>query len=170
MKAKLLLGGLIAYFLFCLGIVALIATLRGAEAEGPTQPIAFSHPLHVTRVGLDCRHCHAAVDRSRHPGIPSIQVCMECHAQAVQDRPEVQKLIAHWEEKRPIAWNRVHRLPDHVHFTHKRHVRAGVECVTCHSEVEHQPRIRQTRSLDMGWCVSCHREREASTDCWTCHR
>jgi hypothetical protein len=82
----------------------------------------------------------------------------------------VKKLRAHWAEKRAIEWVKVHELPWHVGFTHKRHVRAGVDCAECHGEVKYETRIRQVRSLTMGWCITCHRARGAPRDCWTCHR
>ncbi|MFH1143377.1 MAG: cytochrome c3 family protein [Candidatus Eisenbacteria bacterium] len=170
MKARLILGALIAYFLVWGGLIVLLTHLRGARAEGPAQPIAFSHPLHTEQVGLDCRHCHTTVDRAAFPGIPAVAVCMDCHRAAAVDRPEVQKLIRHWTAQEPIAWTQVHRLPAHVHFTHKRHTAAEVACVSCHGDVRFQDRIRQVRSLKMGWCVNCHRDRAAGTDCWTCHR
>lgn len=170
MRTKLILGGLAAYFLLCGALLLILAHVRGAGAIGPQQPIAFSHPIHIEKVGLDCAHCHRTADRSSHPGIPSVSICMECHESAAIERPEVQKLRAHWDEQRPIEWNRVHELPWHVGFTHKRHVAAGVACAECHGELSAQPRVRQVRSLKMGWCVDCHRERGAALDCWTCHR
>jgi hypothetical protein len=95
---------------------------------------------------------------------------MECHANAATDRPEIQKLTGFWENNEPIVWQRVHQLPWHVGFTHKRHVKAGVACETCHGDVAVESRIRQIRSLKMGWCVGCHRANGADTDCWVCHR
>ncbi|MBM3316678.1 MAG: cytochrome c3 family protein [Candidatus Eisenbacteria bacterium] len=170
MKAKLLIGALLAFFAFCGVLIVLLAHFRGAGAEGPAQPIAFSHPIHVETVGLDCAHCHATADRSRRPGMPSVALCMECHEQAAADRPEVRKLREHRDAGRPIEWARVYGLPWHVGFSHKPHIRAGVECAACHGELRAQPRVRRVSSLEMGWCVGCHRDRTADTDCWACHR
>jgi len=170
MNAKLWLSALVAYFLFFGALLFLVAHFRDAEATGPAQPIAFSHPVHIDTVGLECNHCHRTADRSRHAGIPTVEICMECHASAATDRAEIQKLTRYWEEEREIVWERVHAVPWHVYFAHKPHIRAAVECRTCHGDVEYQPRIRQVRSLKMGWCVACHRDREAPTDCWVCHK
>jgi hypothetical protein len=95
---------------------------------------------------------------------------MECHEKAATDRPEVQKLTGYWEDREPIRWVPVHNLPWHVLFTHKRHIRAGLICARCHGPVQVQERVRQIGSLKMGWCLRCHRQQEAPTDCLVCHR
>ena len=170
MVKKLLIGALAAYFVVCAAVVLVIAQVRGRGDEGPLQPIGFSHEVHIRNVALSCEHCHAYAEQSRLPGIPAVEVCMECHEQVAADRPEVRKLRQYWERREPIEWARVHELPWHVTFTHKRHIKAGVACETCHGEVSVQPRIRQVHSLKMGWCVSCHRANQADTDCGICHR
>jgi hypothetical protein len=95
---------------------------------------------------------------------------MTCHETVALDRPEVQKLRGHVERKEPVVWERVHSLPSFVHFTHKRHVRAGVDCAACHGGVASMARVKRVRPLTMGWCVSCHWTRGAPTDCATCHQ
>ena len=142
-------------------------TTRGLA---PEQPINFSHVIHVEQLGLECTHCHAYVERSPQATVPALSVCMACHKAAAVDRPEIQKLTRFWEEGRPMEWVRVHTLPWHARFTHERHIKAGVECVTCHGEVRAMARIRRVRSLKMGWCVNCHRSRQAPLDCTTCHK
>ncbi|MDH3217353.1 MAG: cytochrome c family protein [Candidatus Krumholzibacteria bacterium] len=139
--------------------------------QAPDQPIAFSHKIHVGRVGLDCRFCHETVDKSTYAGIPSVQKCMSCHANVATDRPEVQKLAGYWERQEAMEWNRVHRIRirNHVYFSHKSHIRAGIDCADCHGEVRYMDKVRQVSSLEMGWCVSCHQSKNASTDCLTCH-
>ncbi len=136
----------------------------------PDQPIAFNHNLHIEKVGLECTHCHRYTDKSPQAGIPSVSICMGCHESAAIDRPEVKKLRAFWERKEPIAWNKVHIQPWHVRFTHKRHIKAGIECTHCHGEVKAMTTVRKVRTLEMGWCVSCHREKNAPTDCLNCHK
>ncbi len=170
MKKRLLITGSIGYFVFSAAVLMVISQSRAHGGEGPAQPIAFSHPIHAGDLALDCTHCHQTVEDSRYPGFPSTGVCMECHKSAVTDRPEVQKLIQYHEENRTIEWVDVYELPWHVYFTHKRHIRADVECAQCHGDVTVQMPLRQVRTLRMGWCVSCHRERGADTDCWTCHK
>ena len=141
----------------------------GASASGTTQPIAFSHAEHVSQVGLDCQFCHAYARRGPVAGIPSVQRCVGCHRVVLNDQPEILKLIAYWEDEAPIPWVRVHDLPDHVRFTHRPHVRAEVACADCHGRVDQMDAAVQVESLSMGWCVSCHRERQANLDCLACH-
>jgi len=95
---------------------------------------------------------------------------MECHVKVKTDSPEIQKLTAAWADGRPIEWKRVHSLPWHARFTHKPHIGAGIECTTCHGEVAGMAVMRQARSLEMGWCLNCHRQKSAPTDCLTCHK
>lgn len=136
----------------------------------PDQPIAFPHTIHVSKLNLPCKFCHLYVDISRHAGGPPVEKCMSCHKSIATEREEIRKLTRHYEEKEPIAWNRVYFLPEHVYFSHKRHVKAGVDCVNCHGQVGAMKRIRRVSSLKMGWCVSCHRARGAPRDCATCHK
>jgi len=160
---------LTAYFLAVLAAVGALAW-DWRKHEAPVQPIAFPHPTHITKVGLACTHCHTTVDKSPRAGVPAMSICMECHKSAATDRPEIKKLAGYWDRKEPVPWIKVHILPWHVRFTHKRHIKAGVDCAVCHGEVKAEMRIRQVRSLRMGFCVNCHRQKGASTDCWTCHK
>jgi len=99
-----------------------------------------------------------------------VEKCMGCHKTIATGREEIRKLTRYYEEKRPIEWKRVYALPGFIYFSHKRHVKAGVECATCHGNVAGMKRIRRVNELVMGWCVSCHRVRGASRDCATCHK
>jgi len=135
----------------------------------PAQPIAFSHRRHVTEVGLDCQLCHVYARRSPVAGIPSVQTCAGCHQQVLADRPEVQKVLAFWEAEQPIPWVRVHDLPDYARFSHKRHLLGGLSCAECHGDVGRMEVAEQVASLSMGWCVTCHEDRDAPLDCLTCH-
>ncbi len=133
------------------------------------QPIAFSHSHHVTEIGIDCQFCHAYARRGPVAGIPSVQRCAGCHRVVLSEEPEILRVLEYWENEEPIPWVRVHDLPDHVRFTHKAHVRAGVGCETCHGDVAHMEAAVQVESLSMGWCVSCHEDRGATRDCLACH-
>jgi hypothetical protein len=95
---------------------------------------------------------------------------MGCHRTIATEREGIRTLTRHYEEKRPVQWKRVYALPDFIYFSHKRHVKAGVECATCHGDVAGMNRVRRVNELAMGWCVSCHRVRGASRDCATCHK
>ena len=181
MKRKIVFWVISAYFI----LFALAAAGYGVYwyvfDRPPVQPIAFSHKVHTTTVGLDCTKCHAYADRGTLPGIPAVSVCMECHVNVKVNSPEVKKLAEYWEKKEPIPWVKVHgwRESKNVGFTHKSHIRYFTEkdgvavsevCAKCHGDVSGMDEMRQVSSLKMGWCVSCHVENEASIDCWTCHK
>jgi hypothetical protein len=140
--------------------------LGGQQGHAPAQPIAFSHALHAGLYELDCQYCHAGAERSRHAGVPSASVCLNCHSQVKTDAPEIRKLTAFVNDDRPVPWLKVHRLPDFAFFSHQSHVTAGLACQTCHGPVQQMVRVQQQETMTMGWCLSCHRtiradEREA---------
>lgn len=166
-------------------IAAALALALGCEPTNqgyePTQPIEFNHALHAGTRQIPCGYCHSDAERSRHAGIPSSAVCMNCHTQVRTDSPQIQELTRMVRDGEPIAWERVHRLPDFAYFNHSWHLSAGIECTTCHGDVAQMARVRQDQPLTMGWCVNCHREhnaslpagtdpeRFASIDCAACH-
>ena len=140
-----------------------------AAADLVRQPIDFSHTRHVVRAGIACQFCHAYARRGPVAGIPSVERCAGCHRTILSERPEIERVLDYWERKEPIPWIRVHDLPDYVRFSHKAHVRAGVDCATCHGDVARMAIARQVEPLSMGWCVDCHTTRKASRDCVVCH-
>lgn len=140
------------------------------SVKKPDQPLQFNHSVHVAKLGLACDYCHQYAGRSISAGIPPMLLCMECHEKAARDNPEVWKLVQYWERKEPIPWVRVHSLAGYVYFTHKRHIKAGVDCALCHGDVAAMTVARKVKSLEMGWCVSCHRANDAPADCLTCHK
>jgi hypothetical protein len=139
----------------------------------PDQPINFPHNVHAGRLKIDCKYCHAAVEVSRHATVPSLNVCMNCHGPGLvrTNTPELEKLRAAYANNTPIAWQKVHLLPDHVKFNHSAHIHAGKQCTECHGDVASMAQVKQVQSLAMGWCVNCHRkpENHAPTNCGTCH-
>ncbi|HQH26656.1 MAG TPA: cytochrome c3 family protein [Oligoflexia bacterium] len=135
----------------------------------PLQPVAYSHRTHVEKLGMECQYCHFGVNKSAHAVIPSVDSCMGCHASVRSDLPEVQKLKNYWEQKKPVEWIPVSNLPEHVRFSHERHVRAGVACYICHGQVNKMDVVEKASSLKMGFCLSCHRESGAVNDCGACH-
>ena len=155
-------------------VAAIVAVAVGVHHENRLarleQPIHFPHDIHVSKVNLACTKCHTTVTNSPVAGVPPLSVCMECHTKVKTDSPEIKILAAHWQAREPVEWNKIHELPWHVRFTHKRHIQAGVDCAVCHGEVKTMRQMHQVRSLEMGWCVSCHRANNAPTDCWTCHK
>lgn len=156
------------------------------EAAGPMQPIPFSHKHHAGKFGIDCQYCHSGTERSAAAGVPSVELCMGCHAQFPKEYDQLEGiriLKEHWNEKKPIVWKQIHRLPEHVQFRHNRHVAAGLDCQRCHGPVEQMEKLSlvpdtnfwyfgmPAAKLEMGWCIQCHRQngQQASQDCLTCH-
>ncbi len=137
----------------------------------PEQPIPYDHSVHVGKHNIQCQYCHSQVEQSRHSNVPSLQTCMNCHLQVKTDSPHIQKLREAYDAGKSIEWNRVHMLPDHVRFNHSAHVTKGVNCQTCHGDVEKMQKVYQYSDLSMGWCVNCHRQSEnkAPLNCSTCH-
>jgi hypothetical protein len=124
------------------------------------QPVQFSHKHHVGDDGIDCRYCHTSVETSNSAGLPPTKTCMNCHSQIYSDSPYLEPVRASWKTNKPIEWTRVHDLPDYVYFNHSIHVNKGVGCSTCHGRVDEMPLVYQYASLQMEWCLQCHREPE----------
>jgi Cytochrome c7 and related cytochrome c len=122
------------------------------------QPIPFRHDLHSGALGLDCRYCHATVERAAHAGMPSAQTCMTCHSQVWTGASVLEPLRTSLALGQGLTWTSVHRLPAHAYFHHAAHVSKGVACETCHGRVDRMPRTVKTQTLSMGWCLDCHRD------------
>jgi len=133
------------------------ATQAGVARE---QPVPFSHAHHVGDVGLDCRYCHTSVETSGFANIPPTKTCMNCHSQIWNTSPTLEPVRASFRTDRSIAWTRVHDLPDFVYFNHSIHVNKGLGCETCHGRVDKMPLTWQKASLQMEWCLDCHRHPE----------
>jgi hypothetical protein len=121
------------------------------------QPIQFSHAHHVGGMGIDCRYCHTSVEESAFANIPPTKTCMNCHSQIWATAPILEPVRASFRDNKPIRWTRVHDLPDFVYFNHSIHVKQGVGCVTCHGRVDQMPLVYQSATLQMSWCLDCHR-------------
>ena len=149
--------------------------VRMGATKGPVQPINFSHRIHAGQNQIDCKYCHYGAANSVWANIPAVSTCMGCHKIVATDKPEIVKLTGYFDRGEQIPWIKVHYLPDHVKFNHKRHVRAGLACQECHGPVQEMDRVYQYSSLKMGWCVSCHRQNldnpifPATMDCLACH-
>ena len=129
------------------------------QGYAPAQPIAFSHKLHAGDNKVPCLYCHYGARSSRHAGIPSSSVCMNCHGLLEKQTVEIERFKEAAQLDRPLmSWVKVHNLPDFVYFNHSRHVLSGVACQNCHGDVENMQRIEQVMPLTMGWCLTCHRE------------
>lgn len=122
------------------------------------QPVQFSHQHHVGGIGIDCRYCHSSVEVSASAGIPPTKTCINCHSQIWSTSPYLEPVRASFREDRPLQWIRVHDLPDFVYFNHSIHVKKGMGCETCHGRVDRMPLMLQQSSLQMEWCIECHRD------------
>ncbi len=154
---------------------------RFVRGYAPEQPIAYSHRLHAGTMKIPCQYCHSGASRSRHAGVPAVETCMNCHRVTKTDSPAIQTLTAIYESGRPLAWKRIHALPDHVYFDHRPHVNGGIACQTCHGEIQTMEVVSQHMSMRMGNCLGCHRDAHAALPqgsaiergaeyCNACHR
>ena len=124
------------------------------------QPVQFSHKHHVADDGIDCRYCHTSVETSAFAGIPPTRTCMNCHSQMFADSPYLEPVRESFRTGKPIKWLRVHDLPDFAYFNHSIHVNKGVGCSTCHGRIDKMALTYQVASLQMEWCLECHRAPE----------
>jgi len=123
----------------------------------PEQPVPFSHRHHSGQLGIDCRYCHDQVEHAASAGFPPTHTCMSCHSQLWTHAEALAPVRESLASGTPIRWNRVHDLPDFVYFDHSIHVQRGVACETCHGPVNDMARVYQAKTLNMGWCLDCHR-------------
>jgi hypothetical protein len=124
----------------------------------PVQPVPYSHKLHAGELGIDCRYCHANIERSQEAMIPATQTCMGCHAVVKPDSIKLTAIRESWKSGNPVQWTRIHRLPDHAYFDHSVHLANGVGCTSCHGRVDQMEVVRQDQPLSMSWCLDCHRD------------
>jgi len=157
--AKLSIFG--AIFILLAGAWVLAEINRSSYNTGQyierQQPVQFSHKHHVGDDGIDCRYCHTSVEVSNTAGMPPTKTCMNCHSQIWSESPYLEPVRASWKTGKPIEWTRVHDLPDYVYFNHSIHVAKGVGCNTCHGPIDEMPAVYQAKSLQMEWCLECHR-------------
>jgi NAD-dependent SIR2 family protein deacetylase len=156
MVAVVVLGGL-AFLSYTQ--IARSSYLTGRYLE-KQQPVQFSHKHHVGDDGIDCRYCHQTVETTATAGMPATQTCMNCHSQLWADSPYLEPVRASFRDNKPIQWERVHDLPEYVYFNHSIHVAKGVGCSTCHGQIDNMPAVYQENTLQMEWCLQCHRAPE----------
>jgi Cytochrome c7 and related cytochrome c len=130
-------------------------TRQGQRAD---QPIPFSHKHHVTGLGIQCQYCHTSVEKSSYAGIPPTKTCMNCHSQIWTNANLLEPVRQSWATGESIPWIRVHDLPDYVYFNHEIHVNKGIGCSSCHGRVDLMPLMYQQNTLQMEWCLNCHRD------------
>jgi Cytochrome c7 and related cytochrome c len=130
-------------------------TRQGQRAD---QPVPFSHKHHVEGLGLQCQYCHTSVEKSSYAGIPPTKTCINCHAQIWTDAALLEPVRTSWATGASIQWIKVHDLPDYVYFNHEIHVNKGIGCASCHGRVDEMPLMYEQNSLQMEWCLNCHRD------------
>ncbi len=160
--SKLSIFGAVFFLAALLWVVAAISrssyiTRTGVARE---QPVPFSHKHHVSGLGIDCRYCHTSVEETAFAGVPPTKTCMTCHSQIWSDSPMLEPVRESFRTDKSLEWIRVHDLPDFVYFNHSIHVKKGVGCVSCHGRVDQMPLVWKAHSLDMEWCLECHRHPE----------
>ena len=155
-------------------VLAGILLTRARALAAPSQPIAYSHQVHI-QAGIQCLFCHSDALRASTAGIPTVEKCMGCHAVIAADQPEIQKVAAYAAQTEAIPWVRVNVQPDFVIFSHQPHLAAGLNCESCHGDVSRMGVDRPVVRMDMGWCLKCHLDQPEEkvsrlADCLTCHR
>jgi hypothetical protein len=160
--SRISIFGALAGLAGLLWIVAIVnrssyVTRAGIVVE---QPVQFSHAHHVGGLGLDCRYCHTTVEQAAFANVPPTRTCMNCHSQIWAQSPMLEPVRSSFRDGTPLVWRRVHDLPDFVYFNHSIHVAKGVGCATCHGPVDRMPLMYQFASLNMDWCLECHRNPE----------
>lgn len=153
-------GALAAGLVAWVGLLLLRSDFVTGANANVTQPVQFSHAHHVGGLGIDCRYCHTSVDSARFANIPPTKTCMNCHSQIWSTSPYLEIVRASYRDDKPIKWMRVHDLPDFAYFNHSVHVKKGVGCSTCHGRVDQMPLMFQQNTLQMEWCLDCHRNPE----------
>jgi hypothetical protein len=151
--AVVLLGGL-GWVLYTLMGTSGYVT---GQYEVKHQPVPFSHEHHVRGLGIDCRYCHTSVERSAFAGLPPTETCMNCHRQIWTNAELLEPIRASYRDNVPVQWTRVNNVPDFVYFNHSVHVAKGIGCQSCHGNVDRMPLMFQNASLQMQWCLDCHR-------------
>jgi ferredoxin len=127
------------------------------QGQRPDQPVPFSHKHHVTGLGLQCQYCHVTVEKSSYAGIPPTKTCINCHAQIWTNAQLLEPVRHSWATNQSLVWTKVHDLPDYVYFSHEIHVNKGLGCSTCHGRVDQMPLMYMQNTLQMEWCLDCHR-------------
>jgi hypothetical protein len=127
------------------------------QGQRPEQPVPFSHKHHVTGLGLQCQYCHTSVEKSSYAGIPPTKTCINCHAQIWTNAALLQPVRDSWATGESLPWIKVHDLPDYVYFSHEIHVNKGLGCASCHGRVDQMPLMYAQNTLQMEWCLNCHR-------------
>jgi hypothetical protein len=172
-RAKYYGGAPVRILVICVVVVSLLAVLGAVVSYpgdiGAKQPIPFSHRVHAGDKQIGCLVCHPGAFTTPVAGLPPVETCMLCHIRIIIHYPPIEQVREHYEQDKPIWWVRVSYLPDLAHFDHSMHLTSGVDCGKCHGDVKAMDRLVLPRQLTMGFCIECHRENNATHDCFACH-
>ena len=154
-----------------IGVLLLFLFINFGLGSRTGQPISFNHKKHMEQ-GLECESCHRYFKTQTFSGMPTVSVCMDCHKEPVTKNPEEEKIRQFSQKKEEIHWKRIYEQPDHVYFSHRRHVVLGkMNCETCHGPIgtSERPPSGPWIKMTMKWCMDCHAKVKASNDCQACH-
>jgi hypothetical protein len=159
-RGSIVFGGILAGSLLFVGWANERSPYTTNQNVVREQPVPFSHNHHVSGLGIDCRYCHLSVEKGGFAGIPPTQVCYGCHAVIWKDSPMLEPVRSSYQTGKPLQWNRVTDMPDFVYFNHSIHIAKGIGCESCHGDVSQMPLVRKAKTLQMEFCLECHRHPE----------
>ncbi len=160
LPVKVIIGAVVTGSVVTVGAWYYLTPKYARVGYQPVQPVPFSHAVHAGQLGIDCRYCHNAVERSWYSNIPASSKCMNCHNQVLKNDPRLELVRESAQSGKPIPWVQVHRVPDFVYFNHAVHVDRGISCVECHGRVDQMDEVYQVKPLSMTFCLNCHRHPE----------
>ncbi len=158
---------------FFLLSATIVAGFMGSDKGQIVQPIAYNHSKHVEENDMECLDCHQYAEENARASIPNIEMCFDCHEEAITESEEELTLLSFITENKRIPWRQVHIVPDYAYFSHRRHVKLGkLDCTVCHGDVGKvaTPITKPFVEMTMNWCMDCHEEKGVSNDCYACHR
>jgi hypothetical protein len=160
--ARIALAAIMVVPAVLLLIGAVVARTDAGTNEGAfvEQPVPFSHQHHAGELGIDCRYCHTGVEKGAVASVPPTHTCMTCHSQLWTNAEMLAPVRESLATGKPLAWQRVNKLPDYVYFDHHAHVNNGVPCAACHGDLRRMPLTRKAAPMTMEWCLDCHRAPE----------
>lgn len=161
------------YFLigFVIGILLLFIFIASSQSLKSKQPIQFNHKIHKD-AGIECNNCHIYFNDQKFSGMPTLSICLECHKDSITKNPEEEKLRKLLKEGKELTWEQIYKQPDHVYFSHRRHVAIGkIDCKNCHGPIgeSEKPPKKPWVNMSMKWCMDCHTKSKANNDCLACH-
>lgn len=163
---RLLVAAVVVAVVFVAGVFFVV----NQTSASPQQPLPFSHQNHAVQRQIACEYCHPGARTGMVAGIPSEEVCLGCHRTVGLDLPGPTLLREYYAKKRSIEWVRLTFLPQYVVFAHQPHLTSGVQCLDCHAQGNTPDRWFQPFQPSMAWCLTCHSDKGAATDCWACHK